>query len=134
MAPNWVSLGFSDTEMTSAHKAATEFLGDHPPVWRDQGYDVKGKFVEDYLERLRQTHDSIIAEKMAKLEDVKPVFELLRNKIKYIRNVRGRSELLTLHGLHHAADAVELDRNRTLPKETPGQQVTSNSESEKNGT
>ena len=96
MAPNWASLGFSDTEMTSAYKAASEFLGENPPVWRDQGYDVKVKFFEDYLQHLRQSHNSIIAEKMAKLEDKKPVFELLRNKIKYIRNARGRSELVTL--------------------------------------
>lgn len=83
---DWDGLGLSRRYMRKAREEADKFLGNDPPLWDKLGMDTRLEKVGSYLEHLRKTDNSYIAEKL--LSDENAAMELLRQKIKYIRNTK----------------------------------------------
>ena len=87
MAPPWASLGLSAREMKKARAEAGVILGDHPPMWNDMGFDRQKAISEQFLQHLRDTENTIIADKFMKGEEV--LVEFLRTRTKTLRNKKG---------------------------------------------
>ncbi len=90
MPPKWKALGLAGRDMKKAREEAGRFLGPDPPIWNSLGADIQRAKVASYLEHLRETDNRYIADKLLQDEDV--VFELLRTRIKTIRNKKGSSQ------------------------------------------
>ena len=104
MPPKWKALGLAERDMKKAREEAGRFLGPDPPIWNNLGADIQRAKVASYLEHLRETDNRYIADKLQQDDDV--VFELLRTRIKTIRNKKGLSQnefksspLLTLYNI-----------------------------------
>ena len=70
--------------MKKARAEAGHFLGDHPPKWDDMGYDRQKARSEEFLQHLRDTENSGIAEKFSHGEEI--LFEFLRTRTKTLRH------------------------------------------------
>ena len=75
-----------------AREEAGKFLGEKPNVWKDLGSDEQKDLVERYMEHLRYTKNSTIAELLERDEKRDSVYELLRTKTKTILRKRRKWE------------------------------------------
>ena len=84
MAPQWASLGLNGREMKKARTEAGRFLGHTPTKWDDQGSDRQKARSQEFLQHLRDTENSSIADKFMQGEET--LLEFLRTRTKTIRN------------------------------------------------
>ena len=84
MPPAWSKLDLSSREMRKARTEAGRFLGDHPPMWDEMGFDRQKTQSQEFLRHLRSTENSCIADKFMKGEET--LIEFLRTRTKTIRN------------------------------------------------
>ena len=90
MPPAWASLGLNTREMKKARTEAGRFLGDGPPKWDDMGSDRQKIRSEEFLQHLRATENSSIADKFVQGEET--LLEFLRTRTKSIRNKKNPSK------------------------------------------
>lgn len=70
--------------MKKARTEAGHFLGEHPPKWNDMGFDRQKTRSEEFLQHLRDTENTRIADKFMLSEDI--LFEFLRTRTKTLRS------------------------------------------------
>ena len=73
--------------MKKARMEAGQFLGDRPPKWDDMGSDRQKARAGEFLQHLRDTENSSIADKFVRGEET--LLEFLRTRTKTIRNKKG---------------------------------------------
>ena len=63
--PGLSQIGLSKSEVRKAGQEARSFLGDNPREWRTMGDDVQKVLIKEYLDHLRTTENSGIADSLA---------------------------------------------------------------------
>lgn len=84
MLSNWKSLDLAERDMKKARDEADEFLDKNLEIWSNLSVDIQRAKIAEYLKHLRKIDNFYIVDKL--LQDENVVFELLRTRIKIIRN------------------------------------------------
>lgn len=80
--------GLSNTQVRKAGAEARIFLGNDPPIWKDLGDDEQNAQMSKYLDHLRETKNSAMADQLEPHSEL--LRQFLRNQTKAIRNKSGR--------------------------------------------
>lgn len=84
MLSNWKNLDLAERDMKKAKDEVNEFLDKNLEIWSNLSVDIQRAKIAEYLEHLQKIDNFYIINKL--LQDENVMFELLRTRIKIIRN------------------------------------------------